>query len=26
VRHQADAGLLEELRELIPDTTDDMPL
>ncbi len=26
VRHQADAGLLKELRELVPDTTDDMPL
>ena len=26
VRHQADSGLLQELRELVPDTTDDMPL
>jgi prevent-host-death family protein len=25
VRHQADAGLAAELRELDPDTTDDLP-
>ena len=26
LRHQADPGLLAELRELAPDTTDDLPL